>query len=74
MTQKGEAVFSWASVLLLAALPNHSGSSRAIMYDLCSMYRERGREGVFSTWQDTMSTLGDITRMSGYVQNTRGLP
>ena len=40
-------VFSWVSVLLLDDPENHSGSSRAIIYNVCSVYRERG--GVFST-------------------------
>ena len=42
-------MFSWVSVLLLAAPASHSGTSGAIIYNVCSIYRGEGGKGVLST-------------------------
>ena len=65
---------SFPGFLLLVSPANHSGSSGAIMYNVCTVYRGGGGGGgVFSTLADTMNTLGDIMSTSGDVQYIRRL-
>ena len=61
-------MFSWVSVLLLAAPANHSGSSRAIIY-VCSIYRGGGGggrgKGVLSTSGEYHEYIGGYHKYIG---------